>query len=182
MSKANHSDGAKLKTITTLYKFNDPTGEIAKASRHGTSLEQIEKEFKDQLIEKKVVKGNLFLAEGINYIWTAMCGGAFTPFDNTHAYLGVGDGTASESYDQTGLQGTNKYYKGMDTGYPTYGSARKATFRATFGGDEANFAWNEWTVANGNSDAAINLNRKVESLGTKSSGSTWILTVELIIG
>ncbi|MHC1628477.1 MAG: hypothetical protein ACXQTI_06595, partial [Candidatus Nezhaarchaeales archaeon] len=85
-------------------------------------------------------------------------------------------------YSQTGLTGTNKYYKGMDTGYPVFGSARKATFRSTFGGTEANFTWNEWTVANGPDDTSINLNRKVESLGTKSEGSTWILTVELSIG
>jgi hypothetical protein len=36
-------------------------------------------------------------------------------------------------------------------------------------------------VANGPDDTAINLNRKVESLGTKSSGSTWILQVTLTI-
>ena len=169
-------------STTHVYKFNDPTGEIYRLSKMGKPIEEIVSQFKDRFIEKKTVKGNLFLAEGINTIWTALCGGSFTPFDSTHAYIGVGDGTTAESYDQTGLQGTNKYYTGMDTGYPTYGTDRTATFRATFGGNEANFAWNEWTVANGNSDSAININRKVESLGTKSSGSTWILTVQLTIG
>jgi hypothetical protein len=169
-------------SITRVYKFIDPTGEIYRASRLGKSIGEILRQFADRLLEMKEVKGNLFLAEGINYIWTALCGGSFTPFNSANAHIGVGDGTTAEDYAQTGLQGVNKYYKGMDTGYPTYGSDRKATFRATFGGTEANFAWNEWTVANGNSDNAINLNRKVESLGTKSEGSTWILTVELIIG
>jgi hypothetical protein len=42
-------------------------------------------------------------------------------------------------------------------------------------------SWNEWTVANGSSDTAVNLNRKVESLGTKTSGATWVLQVELSI-
>lgn len=169
-------------STTHIYKFKDPTGEIYRLSKMGKPIEEILSKFKDNLIEVKVVKGNLFLAEGINYIWTALCGGSFTPFDSTHACIGVGDGTTPENYSQTGLQGTNKYYKSMDTGYPTYGTDRKATFRATFGANEANFAWNEWTVANGCSDDAINLNRKVESLGTKSPGSTWILTVELSIG
>jgi hypothetical protein len=54
-------------------------------------------------------------------------------------------------------------------------------FRSTFGTAEANFTWAEWTVANGNSDTAVNLNRKVESLGTKTSGATWVLQVELSI-
>jgi len=81
---------------------------------------------------------------------------------------------------QTGLQGTNKYYKIVDSGYPQI-SGTQIIFRATFGPNEANFSWNEWTVANGSSDAAVNLNRKVENLGTKSSGSTWVLQVTLSI-
>jgi len=169
-------------SITYVYKFNDPTGEISRLSQSGTPIDAILSKFKDALVETKVVKGNLFLNEGVNYIWTALCGGQFTPFDSSHAYIGVGDGTTPEDYSQTGLQGTNKQYNPMDSGYPVYGSNRTATFRATFGPNDANFAWNEWTVANGNSDTAININRKVESLGTKSPGSTWILTVQLTIG
>ena len=67
-------------------------------------------------------------------------------------------------------------------GNSIFGNFISGTFRSTFGDTEANFAWNEWTVANGSDDSATNLNRKVESLGTKSSGSTWIITVELSIG
>jgi len=173
---------AKLHTVTEVYKFNDPKGEVYEAGRSGEKIKKLEKEFYDYLYEKKKIVGNLFLDEGINYIWTALCGGAFTPFDSANAHIGVGDGTTPEDYTQTGLTGVNKFYKPMDTGYPTYGTDRKATFRSTFGGTEANFTWNEWTVANGSDDTAINLNRKVESLGTKSSGSTWIMTVELSIG
>jgi len=176
------SERATISTVTTVLKFRDPKGEVYQAGRAGEKLKKLEKEFYDLLYEKKRVLGNLFLEEGINLIWTAICGGSFTPFDSANAHIGVGDGTVSADYSQTGLQGTNVYYKGMDTGYPTYGSDRKATFRSTFGGDEANYTWNEWTVANGNSNDAVNLNRKVESLGTKSSGSTWIMTVELSIG
>lgn len=173
---------AILKTITTVLKFKDPKGEVYEAGRAGEKLKKLEEEFYELLYEKKRILGNLFLEEGINYIWTALCGGSFTPFDSANAHIGVGDGTTPADYSQAGLQGANVYYKGMDTGYPTYGTDRKATFRSTFGADEANFAWNEWTVANGASNDAINLNRKVESLGTKSSGSTWIMTVELSIG
>jgi hypothetical protein len=173
---------AKFTCKTTVYKFKDLEGRVYEAGRSGKKLEEIEEEFKRLLLEKKTVLGNLFLAEGINYIWTAICGGVFTPFNAENAHIGVGDGTTEASYEQTGLQGDNKYYKGMDTGYPIYGTDRKAIFRATFGSTEANFAWNEWTVANGDSDLAINLNRKVESLGTKTEGTSWILNVELSIG
>ena len=135
------SEKAKLNTVTTVLKFRDPKGEVYRAGRAGEKLKKLEKEFYDLLYERKRVLGNLFLEEGVNTIWTAICGGSFTPFDSANAHIGVGDGTASPDYSQTGLTGANVYYKGMDTGYPTYGTDRKATFRSTFGGDEANFCY-----------------------------------------
>ena len=125
------------------------------------------------------IKKNLLLNEGINQLWTILCSSGGTKFDNSNAYLGVGDSSTAAAASQTGLQAsTNKLYKAMDSGFPTYGTLQKATFQSTFGESEANFAWNEFTVANGNSDSATNLNRKVESAGTKSGG-TWELTLEI---
>ena len=127
------------------------------------------------------VPGNVLLNEGINLLWTLACGGSGTPWNNANAYIGVGDSDTAESADQTGLLGTNKAYKGMDSGYPQYGSNQQARWQATFGAAEANFTWNEITVANGSSDDAVNLNRKVQNLGTKASGTTWVaqLTITL---
>lgn len=174
--------GAKIETISRVYKFVDEEGEIAKKSIKGKSFEELENEFRDYLIAKKSTIGNIFLNEGINFIWSIVCGqSGLTPFNNANAHIGVGDGTATASASQTGLQGVNKLYRPMDANYPIYGSDQSATFRSTFGANDANFTWNEWTVANGNSDTAINLNRKVESLGTKVSGSTWVLEVKLIM-
>jgi len=138
-------------------------------------------DFLDRLVETREVVGNVFLNEGINFIWQAVTGASgLTFFNSANSYIGVGDGTAAADPSQTGLQGTNKYYKIVDSGYPQI-SGTQIIFRATFGPNEANFSWNEWTVANGSSDAAVNLNRKVENLGTKSSGSTWVLQVTLSI-
>jgi hypothetical protein len=67
----------------------------------------------------------------------------------------------------------------MDTGFPTFGTSQMAVWRATFGGSEANFAWEEFTVANGSSDASVNLNRKVTAKGTKQAGDTWELTLQI---
>jgi hypothetical protein len=121
---------------------------------------------------------NALLNEGINNIWTLVCGGSATAYNNANARIGVGDSSTAAGASQTDLQAsTNKLYKAMDTGYPVYGTDQKVSFKASFSESEANFAWNEWTVDNGSS-AAKNLNRKVESLGTKASG-TWALTVEL---
>ena len=124
-------------------------------------------------------EGNLILDEGANTLWTLVCGGVAVPYNSTNARIGVGDGTATEDPAQTGLQGTNKYWKGMDAGYPTFGTARKATWRATFGATEANFTWNEITVVNAADDTGQNLNRKVQAMGTKAAGSTWIATLDI---
>ena len=174
-------DKAKGKTIWQIHKFYDPDGLIAKLSQQGASIQELIEKFKDRFIGEEKFEGNIFLNEGINLIWTLVCGGSGTPFNNTNSYLGVGDGSTSEDASQTGLQGTNKLYKKVDDGYPQYGTDQKAVWRATYGGTEANFAWNEFTVANGSSDTAINLNRKVTSKGTKTSGSTWILTLTLTL-
>lgn len=124
--------------------------------------------------------GNLLLQEGVTSIWSLLIGGTETAFDNANARIGVGDSTTAAADSDTGLQAaTNVAYAVMDTGYPQLGAAadKKVIFRGTFGAAAANFAWAEWTVDNG-AAAAKNLNRKVESLGTKSGG-TWMITVEI---
>jgi len=126
--------------------------------------------------------GNVLLNEGINELWTLVCGTGATQFSNAAAYMGVGDSATAADATQTGLQAaTNKLYKAMDATYPTYGASQKATWRATFGSADANFAWNEITVANGGSDASKNLNRLVQAMGTKASGSTWVATLEITL-
>lgn len=114
-----------------------------------------------------------------DFLCQATVGQTVTPFNSANAYLGVGDGTTAFANTQTDLQGTNKLRKPMDAGYPTL-SGNQITFRATFGGADANFAWNEWGVFNA-STGGVMLNRKVESLGTKASGSTWVLTVTITL-
>jgi len=132
---------------------------------------------------KHLFKGNLLLNEGINELCTILASASSgTKFDNTNAYLGVGDDTTTESASQTGLQAAvNKLYKVMDTGYPTYGTSQQIVWRSTFGSAEANFDWREFTVANGSSDAADNLNRKVSSQGTKASGQVWEVSMTITL-
>lgn len=124
--------------------------------------------------------GNLLLNEGINELTTLLAGGAGTAFSNANAYLGVGDDNTAEAATQTGLQAaTNKLYKAMEAGFPTYGSSQEIAFKSSFGSSEANWNWREFTVANGNSDSSENLNRKVSDQGTKASGQTWDLTLTI---
>jgi hypothetical protein len=116
---------------------------------------------------------------GRDFIAGAIIGNEATLFDNTNAYIGVGDSNAAFSAAQTDLQGTNKFRKGMDTTYPQI-SGNVITFKSTFSGDEANFAWEEWGVFNAASGGTM-LNRLVEYNGTKQSGQTWIFEVDITV-
>jgi len=127
---------------------------------------------------------NVFLNEGINHLWTVLCGGGGTLFTHQNAAIGVGNGTVAASATQTGLQGAQTAYGTMNQNYPTYGSNQEAVFRSTFGTAEANFDWNEITVNNRNATfgaggSTINVNRLVQSMGTKAAGTSW--TAELTV-
>jgi hypothetical protein len=124
---------------------------------------------------------NCLLNTGINEMWdlvTGVVSGASHIFDNAAATIGVGDSATAAAATQTDLQASsNKTYKAMEAGYPT-STSQKATFKSSFGSSDANYVWNEWVVKQATS--AICLNRKVESLGTKSSG-TWTLEVDITL-
>lgn len=125
------------------------------------------------------IDGNLLLNEGITALLNLLLGNAETNFGSANAYIGVGDSATVESAAQTDLQAaTNKAYQAMEAGYPIV-SNQTVTWRAVFGSADANFAWNEFTVANASSGTGDNLNRKVSAQGTKASGQTW--TVDLSV-
>ncbi len=123
-------------------------------------------------------EGNCLLNTGIDEMWDLIVGDSANHFSNASAQIGVGDSNTAASPSQTDLQAaTNKTYKGMESGYPT-STSQKATFKASFGSSDANYAWNEWVVKQSTSGKC--LNRKVESLGTKSGG-TWTLEVSITL-
>lgn len=132
-----------------------------------------------EFYEKRIIVGNVLLNEGIAVLQTLLIGTGGTAFSNANAYIGVGDSATAAAASQTGLQAaSNKLYKAMQASYPSI-SSQTTTWRAVFGSSEANFSWNEFTVANGNSDAATNLNRLVSAQGTKASGQTWTIDVAI---
>ena len=125
--------------------------------------------------------GNLLLNEGITELLNLLIGGTATAYNNANARIGVGDSTTAATAAQTGLQAaTNKTWKGMDASYPQV-SGQTVTFRATFGTSDANYSWREFTVVNAADDTGKNLCRKVENHGTKASGDTWIISLQITI-
>lgn len=142
----------------------------------------IEKYNKDmELYETEEIDGNLLLNEGITSLLTLLIGGSETAFNNANAHIGVGDGTDVANATQTDLIGPAKTYKGMDSTYPQVDGS-VVTFRSTFGPDDGNHAWREFTVSNGTSGSAKNLNRKVESaLRAKANPDTWVIQLQVTI-
>ena len=140
--------------------------------------------------------GNLLLIGGVSALWQFAVGNGTTTADqelsyysNARATIGVGDSSTAAADTQTALQAaTNRLYKAMDATYPLHtdsdssGAAKTITFRSTFGTGDANFAWQEWGIFNSTThNTGRGLNRKVESLGTKTSAATWVLTITLTI-
>jgi hypothetical protein len=110
----------------------------------------------------------------------AIIGGAsYTKFNNANAYLAVGDSNAVFNAAHTDLQGGNKFRKAMDATFPQRSNGA-LTFQATYATTDANWAWNEWGIANA-AAAGNMLNRKVESLGTKTNTATWQLSVTITL-
>lgn len=140
------------------------------------------------------LEGNTALYKGLALLWKLASGLGdnenyyFLNSDNT--YVGVGNSSATASPTQSGLLGTARFYKEMDqtTGvtYPVI-EDNTITVRAKFGPNEANFAWNEWGLLNGNPNnlgnrdesTVIQMNRRVEAMGTKVAGSTWVLVADI---
>lgn len=138
-------------------------------------------------------EGNMLLYGGVSCLLQSLLGnGTATPaqtltyFDNTNAKIGVGDSNTAAAATQTDLQAsTNKLRKAMDATYPLHtdgvvvGSA-SIVFRSTFASGDANYAWEEAGIFNGASGGRM-LNRKVQSMGTKASGTSWQLTITITI-
>lgn len=124
-------------------------------------------------------KGNLLLNEGIDELWDLVTGAGGTAYSNANARIGVGNSNTAAVATQTALLGGSSEFKGMEATYPL-STSQAATFRASFGSSEGNFAWEEWTIDNG-AGANKNLNRRVVVLGTKVSGTTWVFTVTITL-
>lgn len=135
--------------------------------------------------------GNRLVTAGLN-LMTSRLTTAEQVWDETHVALAVGDSSTGDAIGDTDMvAATNKYYRVMDSSFPTQANG-VLTFRATYGSGIAEFAWNEYGViipdtstvyTSGTTKQAsyVLFNRKAPaSLGTKSSG-TWVFTVTITV-
>lgn len=135
----------------------------------------------ENLYETAEFEGNLLLNEGITQLLNLLIGAAVTNYNNANARIGVGDSATAAAPTQTGLvAATNRFWRMMDATFPQV-SGQTVNFRSTFGSAEANFAWNEFTIVNAADDTGQNLCRRVQNMGVKASGTTWVVTVSITI-
>lgn len=154
---------------------------------HGITSTELRRLVGDPEVVEEVA-GNLLLNEGIQMLWDVgiaainnqTTGNRWNAADS---YVGVGDSSTAEAATQTELQAaTNRFYKAMNATFPSRAS-QTVTWASDFTSTEANYVWNEWTIASGATTVSgagftsgtKNLNRKVASLGTKTTG-TWTLS------
>lgn len=148
------------------------------------SAEQIDRGEADRAeFERRTIYGNGLLNAGIGLLEDLLIGAGGTVYNNANSRLYVGNGNAAFNATHTDLQGASKTAKVMDATYPSR-SGQTLTWRSTFATGDANYAWEEWGILNGAppvSASVILLNRKVESLGTKTSAHTWQFTGTVVI-
>lgn len=146
----------------------------------------------DELLERLapyetvVAPGNLLTTAGLQRITNLIIGAAGQAASATASRIGVGNSAVAEAVGQTDLQAAagaaNRYFMPMDATYPTAVNG-VLTFRSTFASADGNFVWAEWGVDIGAPVVAASavvsatlLNRKVQTLGTKAAGSSWVAT------
>ena len=146
--------------------------------------------------------GNVLLRGGADLLWlglistagvTATTGVKNTAFNNANAAILVGDSNSAAVNTQVDLQAssasTDREVLQMEATYPLHSTGDGSTgnlnvqFKGVASTSMANFAWNEWGIGNSTSSTAPFkgrlINRKVQSLGTKSTAATWAFTVTL---
>lgn len=140
--------------------------------------------------------GNILVTVGLNRVTNLIIGGGGTPLAHADTIVGVGSSTTAALVGDTALGGdgssSTAYYQQADTSYPTQSNG-VLTVQCTYQTGNANFAWQEWmwAIASGTLTAGstlasvgtspIALNHKVQSLGTKASGSIWTLAATLTL-
>ena len=133
------------------------------------------------------IDGNTALDVGLNKIWNLVAGDNTYPLSSAYSHIGIGNSSAAALRSQTGLLGSQTSYKSMDqqsgNSYPVI-EDNIITFRAKFGPRDANFAWNEWGILNGDptvrtDGSVVQFNRKVQPMGTKEAGSTWVIMCDI---
>jgi len=193
------ADSALWKPRITVRKFTAEQEAAAKviAVKRQIPLSQA---LHETFVPHEVVEdvGNALTRQGLRRIMDRLAGTASNQaLDATHCRIGVGNGSTAFANTDTDLSAAagsgNRQFELVDSA-PAVGTGASSgvlTFVATFETGDANFAWSEWGIDGGTADGTTVtsegnttpglINRKVTSLGTKTSAAAWTLTVTITI-
>lgn len=132
--------------------------------------------------------GNLVTTAGWTRLTSLMVAGGGQGMTNTATRIGTGNSSTAAAIGQTDLQAAagsaNRWFQIMDATYPSV-ATNVLTAKSTFATGDGNFVWAEWgmdigtpSVTSGNTVNATLVNRAVQALGTKASGS-WVITATI---
>lgn len=184
-------DSIRWSPVLTVEKYDDE--QTAWVAKHSGVLVPQARDFEGLGVrpyETIVAPGNLLTTAGLARLSSLVQGAGGQAASNLATRLGVGDSNTAAAVGQTDLQAaagsTHRWFQTMDATFPSFVNGVQ-TFKATFATGDGNFVWAEWgidigapTVTSGNTVNATLLNRAVQSLGTKVSG-TWVPTATITI-
>jgi len=139
------------------------------------------------------VAGNLATTAGLTRLTSLLTAGGGQAIVATSARIGVGNGVGTAAIGDTNLSASagssNRWFQTLDATYPQV-SGGVLTLKATFSGDDGNFAWNEFgidigtpTVTSGATVNATLFNHKTSiAQGSKALGQTWAATASVSFG
>lgn len=168
--------------VWTVYKYKDPDNQVAKFLNSGGDAYKAPNA--PYAVEE--FPGNVALTKGLYNVVQIIgkTSGTFTKslrWSSSYAYLYVGTHSSAAAIGQTGLLATSssRAKAAMDSGWPTRTSTT-IKWRVTFSSGAANFPWYEYSVRNANTQTSgFGLNRKIATKGTKASGETWTLELDI---
>ncbi len=170
----------------TITKFLDPDGEVERLSREGLTGEGLKMRFPDKFIGQEQHEGNILVNVGVTAIWRIIASIATVPglYSNSLAKVCTGTGVGAAVFADSQATFTARVDKAMDGGYPQLanknGTNDLCAWKGTYGSADANQAWNEFGVLNGDVTPVL-LNRFVTSKGTKVAGETWTLEIDIYL-
>ena len=189
------TDSLKWHPSVRVDKYNPETvADITRSLGRRPTAEDYARITPDDVV---TVEGNDLTTAGLTRIANLIVGTASTPAfsgpsTGAKGLIGVGNGATAFSAAHTDLQGASKFFAPI-TGTPTI-SGGAFTASTLFLGSEANFTWEEWCFAIGTGTtvknavlatagggSAVMLNRRVQNLGTKTSGAEWTLTATVTL-
>jgi hypothetical protein len=175
-------------TQVRIGKFRDPDGMVEALSKAGMPISGLIEFLPDRFIVLEEWEGNVLCNLGIQVLWyntTTAGGGTDTTaglFSNAHAVIYTGTGAPGVAAANTYANLTAGVALSMDSTYPKFinGIYTQVAFHGTAGSGVANQAWAQYAVANADATPVL-LNYLEAAKGTKVSGETWTIEIDITI-